>query len=211
MAVRFKSPIAAGVDCLPNTCAFIPGSVIVSMLITRLGRFQWAIWLGWIIATVGGGLFILLDIDTHIIVWVVALMVFGVGSGMVLSSLQISVQTTVRTEECGRAASMYAFMRTLGQVVGVAVGGTVFQNQMAVKLKILALPVDIASNAEQYIVLLRKMTAAERVGPLEAYVSGFKGVFEVLLGISALGLLLSLLIKHHSMDKILESRYRLDR
>src|SRR2546423_1296697 len=119
MAVRLKSPIAAGVDCLPNTCAFIPSSVIVSLLISRLGRFQWAIWIGWIIVTVGGGLFILLDLDTDKIVWVVALMIFGVGSGMVLSSLQISIQTTVPNEECGRAASMYAFMRTLGQVIGV--------------------------------------------------------------------------------------------
>ena len=94
---------------------------------------------------------------------------------------------------------MYAFMRTLGQVIGVAIGGTVFQNQMAAKLTNLALSVDIASNAEQYIALLRTMTAAERVEPLEAYLFGFKQVIKVLLGISALGLLVSLLIQHHSI------------
>ena len=211
MAVRLKSPIAAGVGCLPFSFAFIPGSVIVSMMITRFGRFRWAIWLGWSIATIGGGLLILLDATTPTAVWVIALIVFGIGTGTVLSALQISVQTTVPTEECGRAASTYAFMRTLGQVIGVTVGGTIFQNRMAARLADLGLSVDIAGGAEQYIATLMAMTPTERVEPLEAYVAGFKGVFETLCGICGLGLVVGSLIKHYSMDRVLESKYTLAR
>lgn len=183
------------------------------MLISRLGRFRWAIWAGWLVSTVGAGLFILLDEDTKKIVWVVALIIFGLGSGMILSSVNFGLQAIVRTEDCGRAASMYAFMRTLGMTLGVAIGGTVFQNLMSQKLGELSLPTEIAKDSEGYVAILRTLAASDpmRTGVLQAYVHGFNGVFEVLTGIGAIGLVASLFIKHYSMDKILESSYSLER
>ncbi len=213
MAVLFKSPITAGVNSLPATCAIVPCSAIVSVLITRLGRFRWAIWAGWIIATTGAGLFILLDENTKTTVWAVSLVIFGLGSGMVLTSVNFGIQAIVRTEDCGRAASMYAFMRTLGMTIGVAVGGTTFQNTMIGKLKELSLPTTIARDAEGYVAILKTLSQSDplRIGVMQGYVHGFQGVFEVLTGVCAIGLLSSLLIKHHGMDKILESKYTLDR
>ena len=164
-------------------------------------------------ATLGAGLLILIDQNTKTAVWAGVQVVFGLGSGMVLSSVNFGIQAIVRTEDCGRAASMYAFMRTLGMTIGVAVGGTVFQNLMAHKLGELSLPVEVAKNAEAYIAILKTLAVTDpiRNGILQAYVQGFKGVFEVLTGISGVGLLASLLIKHHDMNKILKSSYRLSR
>jgi hypothetical protein len=104
-------------------------------------------------------------------------------------------------------------MRTLGMTIGVAVGGTVFQNLMAHKLGDLSLPVEIAKNAEAYVAILKTLAATDpaRSGILQAYVHGFKGVFQVLTAISGIGLLSSLLIKHHDMNKVLKSSYRLSR
>jgi MFS family permease len=211
MAVKFKSPTAAGVALFPFMCAFLPGSAIVSQLITRLGRFRWAIWAGWFVATLGIGLLILIDLNTKTAVWAGVQVLFGLGSGMIVSSVNFGIQAIVRTEDCGRAACMYAFMRTLGMTIGVAVGGTVFQNLMAHRLGDLSLPVEIAKNAEAYISILKTLAATDptRLGILQAYVHGFKGVFEVLAGISGVGLLASLFIKHHDMNKVLKSSYRL--
>src|SRR2546423_13929193 len=64
------------------------------------------------------------------------------GSGVVLISVNFGIQAIVKTEDCGRATSMYAFIRTLGMTIGVAVGGTVFQNLMTQKLANLSLPVE---------------------------------------------------------------------
>jgi MFS family permease len=213
MAVQFMSPIAAGVALLPSMCAFLPGSAVVSQLITRLGRFRWAIWSGWLIATLGIGLFVLIDVNTKTVVWAAVQVVFGLGSGMVLSSVNFGIQAIVRTEDCGRAACMYAFMRTVGMTIGVAIGGTVFQNLMAQKLQELSLPIEIEKNAEAYIAILKTMAPTDpaRIAILEAYVHGFKAVFQVMTGISGIGLLASLLIKHHDMNKVLKSNYRLSR
>ena len=83
MAVKFKSPIAAGLIIFPFMCAFLPGSAIVSQLITRLGRFRWPIWAGWLVATLGTGLLILYDQNTKTPVlgrsWAGIQVVFGLG------------------------------------------------------------------------------------------------------------------------------------
>jgi predicted MFS family arabinose efflux permease len=62
-------------------------------------------------------------------------LVFGVGNDMLLSAINFGIQTLVRTEDAGRAVSMYTFMRSLGMAIGVAVGGTVFQNVMTYKIR----------------------------------------------------------------------------
>ena len=214
MAVPLKSPIAAGVLLFPASCFMLPGSAVVSQLITRFGHFRWAIWSGWVIATLGCGLLIFFDQHTSLGVWIAALLVWGLGNGIVLSAINFGIQAIVDTEDTGRAAAMYAFMRTLGMAIGVAIGGTVFQNLMAHRLRDLYLYADIAKIAEGYIDSLEKLETTNPVsahGVTEAYVHGFQGVYIIMTAISGLGLIATSFIKHHSMDVILVSRYQLDR
>lgn len=190
----------------------VPGSIIVSLLTTRLGRFRWALWLGWIITALGSGLFLLLDVDTPTAVWVVILCIFGVGNGMVLTSVSVAIQAISKAQDCGRAAAMYAFMRTLGMSVGVAVGSTTFQNVMSHKLHEVGLPDAIAKNAEAFVPQLWYLQPTDpvRIGALQAYVQGFHGVFWVMTGMALIGLVVSCFIRRHSMDKPLESNFILE-
>ena len=84
---------------------------------------------------------------------------------------------------------------------------------MAQKLQELSLPIEIEKNAEAYITILKTRAATDpaRIAIPEAYIHGFKVVFQVMTGISDIGLLASLLIKHHDMNKVLKSSYRLSR
>ncbi|KAH8906628.1 major facilitator superfamily transporter [Coniochaeta sp. PMI_546] len=206
-AAKSHGPIQSGLDLLPVSTLLLPGSIIVSFLTTRLGRFRWAIWIGWTITAVGSGLFLLLDVDTPTPVWAAILSIFGVGNGMILTSVNVAIQAISKAEDCGRAAAMYAFMRTLGMSIGVAVGGTTFQNVMAHKLHELGLPDAIAKNAEALIHQLwaLKETDPVRIGALQAYVQGFHGVFWVMTATTLAGLVISLFIRRHSMDKPLQS------
>lgn len=121
MSVRSASPVRAGIDLFPAVCLLVPGSVVVAILTSRLGHFRWAIWLGLVIATVGCGLFILFDERTAKAVFAVALAVFGVGNGMVLTGVNVGTQAIAKAEDRPMAACMYGFMRSLGMPVGVAV------------------------------------------------------------------------------------------
>jgi hypothetical protein len=121
MAVRAASPTRSGVDLMPALVFILPGSIVVSALTTRLGRFRWAIWTGWTITLVGAGMVYLLDLNTAMGVRATTLGVFGLGSGMVLSSVNYGIQSISKVEDSAMAASMYGFMRSLGMPIGVAV------------------------------------------------------------------------------------------
>ncbi|KAK4158735.1 major facilitator superfamily domain-containing protein [Cladorrhinum sp. PSN259] len=211
-SVRFSKPTQAGLDIFPVTCLLLPGSIIVSLITTRTGHYRWAIWIGWAITALGCGLLKLFDQDTPTPVWAVILAIFGIGHGMLLTSVNVGIQAIVKVEDAGRAAAMYAFMRTLGMSFGVAVGGTVFQNLMVSKLKDLGLPEQIAHDSEAFVVKMAQMDPQDpvRIGALQAYVAGFHGVYWTIFGASIAALLASLIIKRYSMDKLLESKFVLE-
>lgn len=216
MAVHFDTAVQSGINIFPVTCVLLPSSAIVSILITRLGRFRWALYLGWSIATLGSGLIILLAVRGEKIKtaeWAGIFIVFGIGNGIVLTSVNFAIQSIASAEDSARAASMYAFFRTLGMTLGVAIGGTVFQNMMFDKLEDLSLPTYIARHAESYISQLKMFDKDDpnRLAILDAYNYGFRGVFLAMAGISAIGLFASFVIGKHSMDKILESKHQIRR
>ncbi|KAL2201510.1 major facilitator superfamily domain-containing protein [Corynascus similis CBS 632.67] len=208
-AVRFAVPIEAGLNLLPVTFSLLPGSIVISLAITRVGRYRWAVWSGWAVATVGCGLLVLLDADTKTPVWVFIFVVFGIGHGMILTSISVGIQAMSHSEDAGRAAAMYAFMRSLGMSIGVAVGGTVFQNVMSNKLDELDLPRSIAHNSEAFVKVMYHMdpTDPKRISLIHAYVAGFHGIYWTITGVAITAVLISLIIGRHSMDKPLESRF----
>lgn len=212
MAVRATTPTQSGVNLLPISGCLVPGSIVVSILASRLGRFRWAVWSGLVLTVAGCALLQKLDDDTSTGLWVVIFAVFGIGNGMMLTSVNVAIQAISKTEDCGRAAAMYAFMRTLGMSIGVAVGGTVFQNFMSSKLDDLHLPESIAHEAEAFVAELDRMPAQSptRIGAIEAYIHGFRGVFWIMTAMACVGLVASFFIQHHGMDRILESRFMLD-
>ena len=126
MSVRGSSPVRAGIELFPAVCLLVPGSLVVAVLTSRLGRFRWAVWLGWGVTVVACGLFTLFDERTEMAVFALALAIFGVGNGMVLTSVNvatqaIAAQTIAKAEDRAMAACMYGFMRSLGMPIGIAV------------------------------------------------------------------------------------------
>jgi predicted MFS family arabinose efflux permease len=113
---------------------------------------------------------VLLDAQTITPLWVVIFAVFGIGNGMLLTSVNVGIQAVSRVEDAGRAAAMYAFMRTLGMSIGVAVGGTVFQNVMIKKLDELGLPEEIAHNSEAFVAIMARLSPEDplRINSVQA-------------------------------------------
>ncbi|KAK4143460.1 major facilitator superfamily domain-containing protein [Dichotomopilus funicola] len=210
-AIKFASPTITGLNIFPITFFLLPGSIVISLITTRIGRYRWAIWMGWAITAVSGGLLVLLDESTPTRIWAVIFAVFGIGNGMVLTSVNIGVQAVSRVEDAARAAAMYAFMRTLGMSLGVAVGGTVFQNVMSSKLHELGLPEEISHNSEAFVQVMAALSPTDpvRTGAILAYIAGFHGVYWALTSAAIASFFISLIIKRHSMDKSLESNYTL--
>lgn len=213
-ACHFFGPIRTGVSIIPSTTTLLPGAAIVSALISRFGRYRWAIWAGYTICTLATGLMILWDDKTSTAVWAVIECLFGIGIGMILSSVNFSVQAAINSKDSGQGAAMYAFMRSIGMALGVAFGGTVFQNTMRRRLEALGVAhaAEIAKQAEGFVQQLKNLSQVGAEGVtrrdiMSGYVHGFRGVWIVMTGISFVGLVVSLLIKKHSLDAVLVSKF----
>ncbi|KAI5792616.1 major facilitator superfamily transporter [Pyronema domesticum] len=173
-AVKGKGPIATGVALLPVTCGLVPSSIVVGKAITRFSSVRWAIWSEWT-----------LTIEIHI--WVLTLLILGLGFGLLLTSITAVCQAMADTNDVSFATALYTFSRILGMCIGVAIGGAAFQNKITTAPMDRKLPAAIAEEATVFVYEVKAMP----MGPkkelfLEAYADGFKGVFIVFTAIAGI-------------------------
>lgn len=191
----------------------VPTAVVVGAVITRTAAYRWAIWSGWVIATLAAGLTIMWDAQTSTAVWVAVLVLLGLGHGLLLNSLNCACQAASAPGDEGAAVAMYAFLRSFGMAVGVGVGGSIFQNVMALKLRALNLPESIARDAEGYVTVLKAMKTGDASGfaaAMTAYTYGFHGVFAFFCGLAGLALVICCFVEHFEIDKDLVTEHKLD-
>ncbi|RDI85594.1 hypothetical protein Vi05172_g4249 [Venturia inaequalis] len=129
------------------------------------------------------------------------LVLVGLGQGILFSSLQFSAQAAVEQHNQGRSAAMYTFMRSIGMALGVALGGAVFQNVLQERTRSLGLDPGLARDITAYIFAARSK-GPSALGELlvESLANSLRDVFLTLTCFSAGAFVVSLLIKHHSMD-----------
>lgn len=212
-AVLGYSHVRTGASALPIMVALIPTSIVTGRLITRYNKYRWSIWSGWAICTVGCGMCTIWDENTHVAFWAATLVITGLGHGATLNSQNFAAQAICNDGDEPNAAAMYSFMRHFGSALGVGIGGTAFQNIMALKLGWYGLSKELAKNAEGYITQLHALPAdsVEKAEILASYVFGFKGVYRVYLAISGVAFFLALVIKHYDMNKELRTEHQLQK
>ncbi|KAH6869069.1 major facilitator superfamily transporter [Thelonectria olida] len=206
LAVLGHSPIRTGIDLFPVTFTLIPSSIITGVLVTRFNSARYPIWAGWAVVTAGCGVTIALKPGTHTVVWAVALVLLGFGHGSILNAQNFASQAICDSGQEASAAIMYGFLRQFGTAIGVGLGSTIFQNAMKLKLGWEGLSTDLAHEAEAFVPRLLAMPDnAEKRQILDCYMYGLRGVYLGFLSLAATSFLVSLLIKHHDMNKEIET------
>ena len=205
-AVKGYTPLIVGVACFPETFTVTPASIIVGVVASKTGRYRWAIWSGWVLSTLGMGLLCLLSPDTSIAAWIFLNLLAGLGLGLLFSSMNLAIQSATPQKDVAFAAAMYIFMRSLGQGIGVAVGGIIFENQFAIKLS--AYPsltgnvTDLAQDASGLVQVIKSMpdTSPERGMIVNAYADALKIVWAVMAGLAFVAMVMSAWIEGLSLD-----------
>ena len=107
------------------------------------------------------------------------------------------------------AAAMFTFFRCLGQTVGVAIGGVVFQNRMEANLA--AYP-SLAGNATQYpldvVSLIRTINslpshAPETIILKDALSHSIRPIWTVLCGLAGVAGVASIVLRHFDLNQLL--------
>jgi MFS family permease len=203
------SPIITGTGILGLNFGLLTVSIVSGRLITKSGQYRWAIWSGWVVIISSTAIMIALDASTPTYGWVLLFIPVGVGHGLLLISLNFSIQALAKERDGAYAAGMYTFARTFGMCLGVSIGGTVLHNTLLRRFREVRLDEDIAHNAEAYIFILNdpRQHILRESDIRAAYAVAFRNVFEVLTAIAVLGGLVSLLVKHASLDRALQSEH----
>ncbi|KAF2436703.1 MFS general substrate transporter [Tothia fuscella] len=196
-AVKEFSPILAGVALFPQTFTVAPASVVAGVLIAVTGKYRNITWFGWATTTVGMGLLILLKASTSTPGWIFLNLVSGVGTGVLFSAMAIAVQAASSNEDMAHSVTMFAFFRAAGQTFGVAISGTIFQNQMKKELLKHPLLAENASNWSQdaagLVQIIKQMPAGLAKDQLkDSYVGALKYVWIVMTVLAFVAFVVSL-------------------
>jgi hypothetical protein len=211
-AVQKLSPTKTGTEILALSATMVPSGLITAILISKFGKYKWAQWKGWVVAAVATGLLCLLDENTKKGFWIGAMVLLGLGHGILFNSILFAAQAVVPAKNVAYAATLYTFFRTMGYAVGVVVGSTTLENVMADYLKDHGFPAQKAQDISSHIGPSEGLSAgtgqAEVI--MQSYVHGLRGVFIALTCLAGLGLVTTFFVPQASMDQPLESDHHLE-
>jgi MFS family permease len=112
---------------MPMSIAWPLASLIVGRMMYRVG-IKASVVAGSCIVLLGAAWMIALNIESPYAYWFGIMVVIGFGMGMVSTPTTVIVQSVVGWEMRGVANASNSLMRSLGQTVGVAVFGTIFNS-----------------------------------------------------------------------------------
>ena len=214
-AVKGYSPIIAGVAAFPETFTVAPASILVGIAISVTGRFRWAIWSGWSLTVLGLGLLYLLSSSTSVVAFIFLNLVPSLGMGLLFSCMNLATQASATETHAGFAAATYIFMRSMGQSIGVAIGGVIFQSQLIEHLQdypeIARNATTLAKDASGLVQVIKKMAegSTEKIALVDAYTDALKVVWAAMAGLAFTALLLSFATKGLSLNAKMETQQAL--
>ncbi len=127
---RGKTPTVSGLMTMPLILGLALSSLIVGRIITRTGSWKRFLVGGAVLVTVGFGLLGTTSYDTPLVIVGTYMAIAGVGVGMTMQNLVLSVQNSVPMRELGSATATVSFFRSLGGAIGVSALGAVLASHV---------------------------------------------------------------------------------
>jgi EmrB/QacA subfamily drug resistance transporter len=127
---RAQSPTASGLRTMPMILGLAVASLVVGRLVSSTGRWKRYLVLGAALATVGFALLATIDAHTNFGLISIYMALVGLGLGMSMQNLVLSVQNSVPVTELGAATATVAFFRSLGGAVGVSALGAILSSRV---------------------------------------------------------------------------------
>ena len=129
--VHGTTPTAAGLKLLPLMGGLLVASIGSGRTISKIGRYRAFPIAGTALVSVGLFLLSRIGVSTGYLLLSAAMVVLGLGLGLVMPVLVLAVQNAVPRPDMGVATAGSIFFRSIGGSFGVAIFGTIFANRLA--------------------------------------------------------------------------------
>lgn len=123
------SATSSGLTLMPMSIGWPIASTICGRLMYKVGSKTMAV-LGGVFMVVGFGWLATLTVANPYWFMIALMVIIGMGMGFSMTPFTVLIQSAVPWRLRGAATASNTFMRTLGQTIGVAVYGTVFNREV---------------------------------------------------------------------------------
>ena len=133
----FHLQVATGASATRSGLMLTPQSVgisliatVVGWLVSKTGRYKWALILGPLVAAASVVWLTGLSPETDFISLAPVLFALGAGLGLIFPNLTLTVQNAAAFEDLGIATSASNFFRSMGGAFGAAAGGAILGSRL---------------------------------------------------------------------------------
>ena len=144
-AVDGSSATFSGVQLLPLSLMTAVTATATGFIIAKTGDYRWILWICWTILTLGtisltilliSGMGLLIDLKYpyNTAKSVVFQLITGIGIGGLFQTPLIALQAAMPSRDMAVATGALVLFRLLGSATGVAIGGTILNNELGKRL-----------------------------------------------------------------------------
>ncbi|OJT04410.1 hypothetical protein TRAPUB_4866 [Trametes pubescens] len=205
------SPLRSSVQTLPMALVIAPFALVCGIIVKVINKYRAVNVVGWIISIIGFGLLSLLRADSPPPQWVGFQFLMSAGTGIVYASTIFAILAPLPVSRNAAALAFYTFSRTFAQTWGIAISGTILQNQLKDRLPAaftsqFPAGVDISYQA---IPLIANLEEPLRSEVRAAFASSMAVIWKVMVGLCGVGILTLFLLKEVPMVKHTDETYGL--
>lgn len=128
------SPSYLGALLIALTAPSLLVTAAVGVITARFRAYRWAIWSGWVLTTASAGCMTVPGPDTSLVIYVVLMIVAGLGHGLTMSGSHTAIQRLANAPNERDASLLANFIRTIGICIAISAAGTAFQTRLRTHL-----------------------------------------------------------------------------
>jgi EmrB/QacA subfamily drug resistance transporter len=128
-AIQGDSATSSGNAVTPMTLATVVASIVTGQIIARTGKYRVIGILGMAFVTAGMALLWTMNMDTERYITIVYMIILGLGLGVAFPLYTLVVQNAFPIQRVGVVTATVQFFRSIGGTVGVAILGSIVNNQ----------------------------------------------------------------------------------
>ncbi|KAI1822655.1 MFS general substrate transporter [Xylaria intraflava] len=218
-AVLATTTLESGTYFLPFALGSLVFAIVAGSLLTKFGAYRPLHAVAFSLSAIAFGLFTLLDSSTTKVAWAFFQLIASAGCGMILSVLLPAILVGLQESDVASASATFSFIKNFGYIWGVTISGVIFnaafdQNLDRISDESLR---DQLHGGQAYAFASRvhglKATLDPRVlaEVMGVYVTSFKIIWWVGLGISLASFLAVAGEKHIELRTELETEYGIEK
>ncbi|KAI0341063.1 iron permease [Trametopsis cervina] len=212
--VKGASALQSGAYVLASTAFLPPAAVVCGATVQIFRVYRPQNYLGWALIIAGFGIASLaFEVESSKARYIGCQIVLGIGLGIVWISTQFPILAPLPYSNNAQALAFFSFVRSFTQTLGIAIGGTILQNSLQKKLPpsfLSQLPPGTTA-AYSAIPIIQSLPEPLRTEVRTAFADSLKLLWEIMIGISALGLATVPLMSEVTMRTDVDDQWRLDR